>query len=99
MVRPQLRNQKLRVLRHVHHGHGKTDFVVVVPFALIELEIARQNACDHFLRRRLADASGDADHLHARHFAVMLRDFSIGAQRAFDHHARKLLARAADQRG
>ena len=99
MVRPQLRNQKLRVLRHVHHGHGKTDFVVVVPFALIELEIARQNACDHFLRRRLADASGDADHLHARHFTIVLCNFSVGAQWAFDHHARKLLARAADQRG
>ena len=92
MVRAELGDEQFRILRRIQNGHGKANIVIVVPRALEELKISSQNARDHFLRRCLADAAGNADDLEGKHLAVVPRNLAIGAQCVFDHDARKLPA-------
>ena len=98
VVRAELGHQKLCILRRIQNGHGKANIVIVVPCALEELKVSSQNARNHFLRRCLADAAGDADDLEGKHLAVVPRDLAVRAQRVFDHDARKLPAFLAHER-
>ena len=98
VVRTKLGDEQLRILRRIQNGHGEANIVIVVPCALEELKVSSQNARNHFLRRCLADAAGDADDLEGKHLAVVPRDLAIGPQRVFDHDARKLPAFLAHER-
>ena len=98
MVRAELGDEQFRILRRIQNGHGKANIVIVVPRALEELKVSSQNARNHFLRRCLADAAGDADDLEGEHLAVVPRDLAVRAQRVFGHDARKLPAFLAHER-
>ena len=100
MVHAHFEHRDLRPLRNVENAHWKSEVVVMVSVGARRAELPLQDAGRHFLRRRLADASGNADHLQSKELAIARCDLSIGQQRVRHDKARKSrLDRMLDQRG
>ena len=79
VVHAHLQHRDLRPLGNTHDAHRQAEVIVLITLGARRLEAPLQHARRHFLRRCLADASGDADDLDPKELAIACGNAAVGA--------------------